>query len=107
MKILLNTDYNISGSEEMRETLKDVIKDAFNRFSEHITSLEVKFRDESSYQYSKNDSVLEALKGMQPLAVTSHKPFNRYMHRDTAENVLMKTKTNSETFAYLYKMTIQ
>jgi hypothetical protein len=36
MKILLNTDYNISGSEEMRETLKDVIKDAFNRFSEHI-----------------------------------------------------------------------
>jgi hypothetical protein len=28
MKILLNTDYNISGSEEMRETLKDVIKDA-------------------------------------------------------------------------------
>jgi hypothetical protein len=26
MKILLNTDYNISGSEEMRETLKDVIK---------------------------------------------------------------------------------
>jgi hypothetical protein len=39
----------------MRETLKDVIKDAFNRFSEHITSLEVKFRDESSYQYSKND----------------------------------------------------
>jgi hypothetical protein len=81
MKILLNTDYNISGSEEMRETLKAVIKDAFNRFSEHITSLEVKFRDESSYQYSKNDSVLEArLKGMQPLAVTSHKsPFNRYM----------------------------
>jgi hypothetical protein len=36
----------------MRETLKDN-KDAFNRFSEHITSLEVKFRDESSYQYSK------------------------------------------------------
>jgi hypothetical protein len=81
MKILLNTDYNISGSEEMRETLKAVIKDAFDRFSEHIIRLEVKFRDESSYQYSKNDSVLEArLKGMQPLAVTSHKsPFNRYM----------------------------
>ena len=80
MKILLNTHYNISGSEEMRETLKAVIKDAFNRFSEHITRL--KFRGKSSYQYSKNDrrSVLEArLKGMQPLAVTSHKAlFNRY-----------------------------
>jgi DNA topoisomerase VI subunit A len=83
MKILLNTDYNISGSEEMRETLKAVIKDALDRFSEHITRLEVKFRDESSYQYSENDrrSVLEArLKGMQPLTVTSNKvPFNRYM----------------------------
>jgi DNA topoisomerase VI subunit A len=83
MKILLNTDYNISGSEKMRETLKAVIKDAFNRLSEHIARLEVKFRDESSYQYSENDrrSVLEArLKGMQPLTVTSNKvPFNRYM----------------------------
>lgn len=83
MKILQNTDYNISGSEEMRETLKAVIKDTFDSFREYITRLEVKFRDESSYQYSENDrrSVLEArLKGMQPLAVASHKdPFNRYM----------------------------
>lgn len=83
MKILLNTDYNISGSEEMRETLKAVIKDALDRLSEHITRLVVKFRDESSCQYSENDrrSVLEArLKGMQPLAVTCHKAlFNRYM----------------------------
>ena len=83
MKILPNTDYNISRSEEMRETLKAVIKDAFDRFTEHITRLEVKFRDESSYQYSEKDrrSVLETrLKGMQPLAVTSHKvPFNRYL----------------------------
>ena len=79
MKILPNTDYNISRSEEMREALKAVIKDAFDRFTEHITRLEVKFRDESSYQYSER--VLEArLKGMQPIAVTSHKaPFNRYM----------------------------
>ena len=83
MKILLNTHYNISGSEEMRETLKTVIKDTFDRFREHITRLEVKFRDESSYQYSKNDrrSIVEArLKGMQPLTVTSDKaPFNRDM----------------------------
>lgn len=85
MKILLNTDYNISASEEMGETLKAVIKDAFDRFNDHITRLEVKFRDKSSCQYSENDrnkrSVLETrLKGLQPLAVTSHgDPFNRYM----------------------------
>lgn len=83
MKILQNTDYNISGSEEMRETLKALIKDTFDSFREYITRLEVKFRDESSYQYSENDRrrVLETrLKGMQPLAVASHKdPFNRYM----------------------------
>lgn len=83
MKILLNADYNISESKEITETLKAVIREAFDRFSEHITKLEVKFRDESSYQCSENDrrSVLEArLKGMQPLAVTCYKArFDRYM----------------------------
>ncbi|WP_157505002.1 HPF/RaiA family ribosome-associated protein [Flavobacterium tegetincola] len=81
MKILLETDYNMSRTEEIRETLKAIIKDAFDRISEHRTRLEVKFRDESSYQDSENDrrSLLEArLNRMQPLTVMSHKaPFNR------------------------------
>jgi t-SNARE complex subunit (syntaxin) len=82
MKILLNSDYNISGTQEMRQTLKAAIKEALDRFSEHITRLEVKFRDESSDQCSENDrrNVVEArLKGMQPLDVTRHEDtFTRY-----------------------------
>jgi hypothetical protein len=42
MKIL-NTDNNILGTE-MREPLKATISDAFDRYSEHITRIEVKFR---------------------------------------------------------------
>jgi hypothetical protein len=60
MKILLETDFNISRTEEIKETLKAIIKDAFDRISEHRTRLEAR------------------PKRMQPLAVMSHKdPFNR------------------------------
>jgi ribosome-associated translation inhibitor RaiA len=75
MKILLNTDNNILGTEEMREPLTAAISDAFDRYSEHITRIEVKFSDENSDRDSENDKrcVLEArLKGLQPLVVTSH-----------------------------------
>jgi ribosome-associated translation inhibitor RaiA len=75
MKILLNTDNNILGTEEMREPLTATISDAFDRYSEHITRIEVKFSDENRDRDSENDKrcVLEArLKGMQPLVVTSH-----------------------------------
>jgi hypothetical protein len=41
MKILINTDNNILGTEEMREPLKATISDAFDRYSEHITRIEV------------------------------------------------------------------
>jgi hypothetical protein len=59
----------------MREPLKATISDAFDRYSEHITRIEVKFSDENSDRDSENDKrcVLEArLKGLQPLVVTGH-----------------------------------
>jgi hypothetical protein len=55
MKILINTDNNILGTEEMREPLKATISDAFDRYSEHITRIEVKFSDENSDRDSEND----------------------------------------------------
>jgi hypothetical protein len=63
----------------MREPLKATISDAFDRYSEHITRIEVKFSDENSDRDSENDKrcVLEArLKGLQPLVVS---------HADTVE----------------------
>jgi hypothetical protein len=39
----------------MREPLKATISDAFDRYSEHITRIEVKFSDENSDRDSEND----------------------------------------------------
>jgi ribosome-associated translation inhibitor RaiA len=75
MKILINTDKNISGTENMREPLKDSIEHAFERLSDHITRIEVKISDENGDKDSALDKrcVMEArLKGMDPIVVTSH-----------------------------------
>ena len=75
MKILIETDNNISGTEEMKEPLKAAIANAFDRFSDHLTRIEVKISDENGDKNSDNDKrcVLEVRpKGMQPIVVTSH-----------------------------------
>ena len=73
MKILINTDSNISGTEELRTRLGVTIANAFDRFSDHLTRIEVKISDEDGDKNSANDKrcVLEVrLKGMQPIVVT-------------------------------------
>ena len=73
MEILINTDHNISGSAEMRSYLTADLENSFERFSEHLTRLEVKLSDENAGKDGDNDKkcVLEArLKGMQPVVVT-------------------------------------
>ena len=73
MEIIINTDSNIEGNEDMRTRLGVTIATALERFSIHLTRIEVKLSDEDGDKNSENDKrcVLEArLKGMQPLAVT-------------------------------------
>lgn len=96
MIILLNTDNNILGTEEMKEPLKATIANALNRFSKHLTRIEVKISDENGDKNSDNDKrcVLEVRpKGLQPLAVTGQ--------GDTVENAvneaLDKMKTSLDT----------
>jgi ribosomal subunit interface protein len=96
MKILLNTDKNISGTEEMREPLKATIANALERFSDHLTRVEVKISDENADKSSDNDKrcVLEVRpKGKQPIVVTSH--------GDSVENAvdeaIDKMKTSLDT----------
>lgn len=74
MEILINTDHNIQGSAEMKAYFKNVIAEDFDRFSEHLTRIEMKLSDENADKSSQNDKrcVLEArIKGMQPTVVTS------------------------------------
>ncbi|QDP84499.1 HPF/RaiA family ribosome-associated protein [Chryseobacterium sp. SNU WT5] len=75
MEILINTDHNVSGSEKIRSYMTADLETSFERFSDHLTRLEVKISDENAGKEGENDKkcVLEArIKGMQPLVVTSH-----------------------------------
>ncbi|MBF8456888.1 HPF/RaiA family ribosome-associated protein [Kaistella sp. G5-32] len=75
MEILINTDNNISGTAEMIAYFKTSIAEDFERFSEHLTRMEVKLSDENGDKSTGNDKkcVMEArIKGMQPTVVTSH-----------------------------------
>jgi len=67
MKIQINTDSNIEGSEELTQQTQAVVESALERFAEHITRVEVHLSDENG----DKRCVMEArLEGMQPVAVT-------------------------------------
>lgn len=94
MDILIN---NIPENEEMRESLKSSIANAFDRFSKRLTRIEVRISDENGDKNSADDKkcVLEVRpRGMQPIVVTSH--------GDTVENAVdeaidkMKASLNTE-----------
>ncbi|SEG40665.1 hypothetical protein SAMN05421847_2239 [Halpernia humi] len=75
MEILINTDHNIDGKEKMIAYYKDEVAHYFERFSDYLTRIEVKISDENSDKSGVNDKrcILEArIKGMPPIAVTSH-----------------------------------
>lgn len=73
MEILINTDNNINGSAQMIAYFKEETKTSFERFSEHLSRIEIKISDENGDKSGENDKrcVLESrIKGMQPMAVT-------------------------------------
>ena len=74
MIVQINTDKNISGTEEFRTPVIALISDELNRFSNQITRVEVHLSDENANKGGINDKkcVLEArLEGMKPVAVTN------------------------------------
>ena len=74
MQIQMNTDGNIEGHEALATQVSSVVESALNRFSDHITRVEIHLSDENSEEKGGNDDMrcmLEArLKGRQPIAVT-------------------------------------
>lgn len=73
MQILLNTDPHIHGSEQMTQHLTTVVKDAVERFGEHITRVEAHLVDEISPIKTSQKEIqctLEArLVGLEPVVV--------------------------------------
>ena len=75
MHIQFNTDVNIHGSEALAAQVSATLEDALERYSEHITRLEVHLTDENGAKGGLHDHrcLLEArLEGRQPVVVTEH-----------------------------------
>ncbi|GJL76974.1 HPF/RaiA family ribosome-associated protein [Nitrosomonas sp.] len=73
MQIQVNTDHNIEGHEEFSSQVKTKIADTLNRFSKHVTRIEVHISDENSDKGGMNDKrcLMEArMEGLRPIAVT-------------------------------------
>ncbi len=79
MQIQINTDHNVDGHEALATHVRGVVEDSLERFSEHITRVEVHLTDDvgqaSDHKSGQNDKrcVMEArLERHQPIAVTQH-----------------------------------
>jgi ribosome-associated translation inhibitor RaiA len=74
MQIQMNTDGNIEGHEALATQVNSAVESALNRFSDHITRVEVHLSDENSDKKGGEHDmhcVMEArLEGRQPIAVT-------------------------------------
>ncbi len=72
MKIQINTDNNIVGSEELTQQTQALVEGALERFTEQITRVEVHLSDENSHKGGADKRcMMEArLEGMEPVAVT-------------------------------------
>lgn len=75
MKIQLNTDVHVEGTEALSNWVSATVEQALERFSAHITRVEVHLSDENGGKNGPHDQrcMLEArLEGRQPVAVTDH-----------------------------------
>ena len=95
MLVQFNTDHNIHGNENFRDTFISLITDELSRYSSQITRVEAHLTDEDGNKDGQNDKrcVLEArLEGMHPIAVTSH----ANTHYQAVEGAIDKLKHSLE-----------
>ena len=84
MTILLNADNHLNIHEAFRDKMTDMLAEEFDRYTEHISRLEVHLSDENGDKNGTNDKrcMIEArLDGRSPIAVVGHS--------DTHENALI------------------
>jgi ribosome-associated translation inhibitor RaiA len=74
MKILINTDDSVDGSDELSRQTEAIVERGLARFGDQITRVEVHLSDVNGPKHGVDDKrcLLEArLKGLQPLAVSN------------------------------------
>jgi ribosome-associated translation inhibitor RaiA len=76
MQVLLNTDPNTDGRQDMAAHLESTVKDALGHFGERITRVEAHLSDANSQAKTGPDEIhctLEArLRGLEPVVVKDH-----------------------------------
>lgn len=75
MKIQINTDHNISGSQELNRYIDSSLSEHFERYNKALTRIEVHLSDENAGKYGINDKrcLLEArIANHQPIVVSHH-----------------------------------
>ena len=75
MQVILNTDHNLAGSEELTARVEADVSTAIDRFSDRVTRVEVHLNDENSGKAGPADKrcMMEArVNGHPPLAVTAN-----------------------------------
>lgn len=90
MKIQLNTDAHINGTDALSAQVEAILQQALGRFSEHITRVEVHLNDENGDKNGPRDQrcMLEArLQGRQPVAVTEHAATREQAVRGAAQKL--------------------
>jgi len=96
MIIQLNTDKNLTVHEAFGAQLHDLLSKELNRFSEHISRLEVHLSDENGGKDGQNDKrcLIEArLEGRQPIAVIA----NAHTHEHSVAEAIEKLKNSLDT----------
>ncbi len=77
MLVQINTDSSVTGGEAIAARYRQVVESALERFTDHITRVEVHLSDQNGAKGGEDDKrcVMEArLQGRQPAAVTCHAP---------------------------------
>lgn len=96
MKVQINTDKNISGSEELTTSLTSLVSEGLSRYDDQISRLEVHLSDEDGNKDGLNDKrcMLEArVEGRQPIAVTHHAG----THEEAVIGAIGKLKSSLKT----------
>jgi ribosome-associated translation inhibitor RaiA len=84
MKVQINTDSNIKGSNELTQYGEAIIRDILGRFSERITRVEIHLSDENS----DNKSGIDDKRCLMEVRLANHQPIVSTHNAETIEKAI-------------------
>ncbi len=97
MQILVNTDHNIEGSEDLAAHVRGVVEHALGRFHDRVTRVAVHLRDENSVKGGEDDQActMEARLEGRPPTVATHRAPTRELAVSGAADKLKRAIENT------------